>query len=517
MKSYFLKRQIIIFLFFLILSNNCNSKEKVLKKENKIREPVAAGKFYPDKPEELRQMVEYLFSKAERKKFDNVRAFIVPHAGYIFSGIVAASGYNQINTNKNYNNIFLIGSSHYAAFNGASIYNSGDYKTPFGLVKVNIELADELIKKYDFIFFKEEAELYEHSLEVQLPFLQYIFKKEIRIVPIIIGTDDLNILKKLSSALKEYFTEDNLFIISTDFSHYPDYNNAVEVDKNIGLAIQKKNINFLLSENNKYMNKGIPKLACCICGLSSVITLLNMIEVEEEYKIEHIQYMNSGDVSGDKSRVVGYHSFVVLSNKKEEAKIMSKEKEFVLTEKDKKDLLKVARETIVEYIKNNKIPEFKEKEFSENLLKECGAFVTLHKHGNLRGCIGRFMADEPLYKVVQEMAIASSTQDYRFSKVSVSELSEIDIEISVLSPLKKVKSIDEIELGKHGIYIVKGFRSGTFLPQVAKETGWSKEEFLGHCARDKAGIGWDGWKDADIYIYTADVFSEIELGLFPKK
>jgi hypothetical protein len=138
----------------------------------------------------------------------------------------------------------------------------------------------------------------------------------------------------------------------------------------------------------------------------------------------------------------------------------------------------------------------------------CGAFVTLKKYGNLRGCIGRFDASEPLYQVVQEMAIASSTQDYRFSPVELKEIPELEIEISVLTPMRHISSIDEIELGKHGIYIKKGNRSGTFLPQVATETGWTKEEFLGHCAQDKAGIGWNEWKDAEVYVYEALVFGE---------
>jgi len=126
----------------------------------------------------------------------------------------------------------------------------------------------------------------------------------------------------------------------------------------------------------------------------------------------------------------------------------------------------------------------------------------------LRGCIGRFNPELPLFKVVQNMAVAAGTQDYRFPKVQPDELADIEFEISVLSPMKKIESIDEIELGRHGIYIKKGSSSGTFLPQVARHTGWTLEEFLGHCARDKARIGWEGWKDAEIFIYEAFVFSE---------
>ena len=184
------------------------------------------------------------------------------------------------------------------------------------------------------------------------------------------------------------------------------------------------------------------------------------------------------------------------------------EKEYSLTEEEKKQLLKLARDTITTYVNSNQKLKLNKGDFSENLSEECGAFVTLHKHGDLRGCIGRFMPEQPLYEVVRDMAIATATQDYRFSPVTSSELDELDIEISVLTPLKKIEDVSEIELGKHGIYIIKGPYSGTFLPQVATETGWNLEEFLGHCASGKAGIGWNGWKEADIYTYEAIIFSE---------
>ena len=184
---------------------------------------------------------------------------------------------------------------------------------------------------------------------------------------------------------------------------------------------------------------------------------------------------------------------------------------FQLNTEEKKTLLKIARKSLEEYIRNEQIPEFDEEQMSETLKKTTGAFVTLQKEGELRGCIGRFDADKPLYKIVGQMAIASGTQDARFSPINEDELDDITIEISVLTPMEKIASIEEIELGNHGIYIQKGGMSGTLLPQVAEKFDWSKEEFLGHCARDKAGIGWDGWKDANVYKYSAIVFSEEEL------
>jgi AmmeMemoRadiSam system protein A len=240
-----------------------------------------------------------------------------------------------------------------------------------------------------------------------------------------------------------------------------------------------------------------------MCGWSSVLMLLYMTENNPGFDMSLIQYKNSGDTEyGDKSRVVGYNAIAITLNEKKDRS------HFNIDEKDKKDLLFIVRRTIEQYITKRVISEIDSSLLSENLKTKCGAFVTLHENNELRGCIGRFAPDEPLYKVVQQMAIASSTEDYRFSPVTPDEINKLHIEISVLTPMRKIKSIDEIELGRHGIYIKKGLRSGTFLPQVAKETGWSKEDFLGHCAQDKAGIGWDGWKDADLYVYEAYVFSE---------
>jgi AmmeMemoRadiSam system protein A len=171
-------------------------------------------------------------------------------------------------------------------------------------------------------------------------------------------------------------------------------------------------------------------------------------------------------------------------------------------------LLKLARETIVQYVTKGTTPEVDATKLSSTLNTPCGAFVTLNKNHVLRGCIGRFEPNMPLWTVVKLMAVASATQDYRFEKVEPKELSQIKIEISVLTPLKRIKSIDEFILGKHGIYIKDGNAHGTFLPQVADKSGWTKEEFLGHCAQDKAGIGWDGWKTAELYTYEALVFGE---------
>jgi hypothetical protein len=387
---------------------------------------------------------------------------------------------------------------------GASIYNLGSYITPLGKVNVNIELANKLIKENPVFAFNPDADKNEHSLEVQVPFLQYWMKSEINLVPIVLGTQSVQSCKKIAEALKPWFNENNLFIISTDFSHYPKYQDAQSVDKATCDAVLSGSADKLLKILQDNENKNIPNLATSMCGWTSVITLLNMTGVNPDYQFVPIQYMNSGDSKyADKSQVVGYWSIAVVQK--------GTRSEFSISAEDKKELLRIARVTIDKKIGENKIPEFITKGYSKTMLTPCGAFVTLKKNGDLRGCIGRFTSEEPLYIVIREMAIASATQDTRFDPVTESEIPKLEIEISVLSPMKKINSPDEIIMGKHGIYIKKGWASGTFLPQVATETGWTKEEFLGHCARDKAGIGWDGWKDAEIYIYTAEVFSEKEV------
>ena len=234
--------------------------------------------------------------------------------------------------------------------------------------------------------------------------------------------------------------------------------------------------------------------------------MLYITENMKDVSIVPIAYKNSSEAAKDSSSAVGYWAMAFSS--KEKLIKEFPENEFLLSEKDKSNLLKIARNTLDSYIKDGKTPKIDTSDFSTTIKQNSGAFVTLKISGELRGCIGMFMPNKPLYLIVRDMAISSSTQDTRFKPVKPDELKKIEIEISVLSPFKKITSSDEITLGKHGIYMIKNGASGTFLPQVATETGWNKDEFLGHCARDKAGIGWDGWKTAELYTYTAVVFGE---------
>ncbi len=217
-------------------------------------------------------------------------------------------------------------------------------------------------------------------------------------------------------------------------------------------------------------------------------------------------YRNSGhSPHGDREKVVGYQAMAVYGNPESH-------QDFDLPESDKRKLLELARSTIVSYLNHRNLPQVPEESLSSDLTRKAGAFVTLRKDGELRGCIGNFSSQSSLYQTVKEMAISAATRDTRFSPVTLREMEKINIEISVLSPMKRIASASEFRLGKDGIYIRKENRAGTFLPQVAEETGWTKEEFLGHCSRDKAGLEWDSWKERDVELYTyqALIFSEEE-------
>ena len=502
----------LLFLLFISASLVCNGQ---IKKETSIRPMAVAGSFYPADVKQLRTQLENFFQTVgTQKTLNNIAAIIVPHAGYVFSGEVAASAYAKLDPNHTYSRIFILGTCHHQYLNGASVYNRGDYQTPLGIVQVDTELADHLINECKFFSFNPGAHNREHSIEVQLPFLQYHLKKPFKIVPIVIGSQSEATCKKMAEVLKPYFTSDNLFVISSDFSHYPTYSGALEADKRTGDALSKNSPDQFVKAIRKNTSENIEGLVTSCCGWSAVLTFLDITSESPEINVQHVKYINSGDTPyGDKNQVVGYHSFVFY---REKTTATTKPTNFSLSKQDKVKLLSLARHSIENHLQNKELPKVDTTTLSVALKTPCGAFVTLNKNKKLRGCIGHFGATDPLYKVVEQMAVAAAFQDYRFQPVLKQEMAQIEVEISVLTPLKKIDNIDEFELGKQGIYMVKGNRSGTFLPQVAGETRWNKTEFLGHCAQDKAGIGWNGWKDADLYTYEALIFNEKELNLTTK-
>jgi len=476
------------------------------------RRPIAAGRFYSAGKDALMKDISKLFEECKKsdEKLD-VRAIVSPHAGYVFSGKIAASAFSSVDRGKIIKNIFIIGSSHVMAFDGASVYNTGDYITPLGTATVNIEIAEKLKKENKVFDFPTTSHIQEHSIEVQIPFIQYYFTGNPTIIPVIIGTTNDNTIKKIADALKPWFTEDNLFVISSDFSHYPSYKDAISADNATATGLASGNTQTFLKSLSYNSSKNIDGLATSMCGWTSGLTLLYLSESDNSLKYKLLDYCNSGDSEyGDKDRVVGYYAIALFeSDNKNSSKLKDKES-FHISETEKNRLFEIARTSISSRLNNNKYIAPDPDKMPDLLKMNYGAFVTIKIDGILRGCIGRFISSDPLYEVVKASALSSAFEDPRFTPLTREEYEKITIEITVLGPLQKISTPNEIVLGKHGIYIKKDFRSGTMLPQVAIEQGWNTEQFLGYTSRDKAGIGWDGWKTAELFVYEGFVLEEKE-------
>ena len=469
-----------------------------------IRPTAVAGQFYPANAEQLTHDVNSYYNHAtDRHLKGTVRAIIVPHAGYVFSGAVAAEAYRQIPPAQHYDHIFLLGPSHHTWVDGASVpmlWQS--YATPLGAVPVDTALCKQLISSNSYFTSKVEAHEKEHCLEVQLPFLQLRLQHMPPIVPIVIGTERFAVLQKIAGALKPYFNDRNLFVISSDFSHYPKYDDAERVDSTTGQAIESGSVNQFVHALQTNAEAGVANLATSACGQCAIAVLLLMSQGDTTLTMHHLCYRNSGDSPyGGKEQVVGYHAFVQTAEAQSAGTTRDAATGFSLTDDDKQLLHRIAWTSI----KGGDVKALVA-HAGKALSSKCGAFVTLTEGGRLRGCIGHFGSDVPLWQTVAAMARDAAFHDPRFKPVTRDEWDSLQLEISVITPLKRIHNISEFQYGKQGIFIKKGWHTGTFLPQVAHEVNWTKEEFLSHCAQDKAGIGWDGWRTAELYTYEAIVF-----------
>ncbi len=469
-----------------------------------IKQPNVAGAFYPDNPEQLSQMIDGFLEAAQPEPVSgDIFALISPHAGYGFSGQAAAFGYKLVK-NKPYKTIVVIGPSHQYAFSGVSVYPEGKFHTPLGDLEIDKEFTKELLAKDKEILFEPAAFAKEHSVEVQLPFLQKGLTN-FKIVPIVMGDCPLSVCQKLASLLKEAIgiRKDVLVVASSDMYHGYDYKDSEAVD-NLTLS-------YLKNMDAEGLYYGLREGRLQLCGGFGVVATLILSKELGHNQLKVLNYTNSAIVTAKKTKgiwTVGYSSCVI---DQEEACLPAGRESAMLNKEQRKKLLEIARKSIETYLKTGKKLEVNETDPA--LLKEMGAFVTLNEHGELRGCIGNLKGTEPLYLTIRDMAVEAAVGDPRFAPVRLAELENIEIEISALSPLERIDSAEKIQLGKHGVIVKRGLNSGVFLPQVATETGWSKEEFMSNLCAHKAGLEPDAWKDksTEIYIFTAEVFSEKEI------
>lgn len=466
-----------------------------------IQAPNAAGTFYPDEPAGLYRMVDSLINSADPQPIEGkIFALISPHAGYGYSGGVAACGYKLIK-DKPYKTVVIIGPGHRYGFSGISVYPEGAMRTPLGDVAIDSKFAEQLLNKDKNISFIPKAFSGEHSIEVQLPFLQRVLT-EFKIVPIITGDCTLSDCQKLADLLKEAIgsRRDTLIIASTDMYHGYDYEEAEAVDR--------LTLSYIKNMDAEGLYYGLREGKLQLCGGFGVVSTLILAKSLGHNTTEILKHTNSAQVTANMTKgiwTVGYSSCAIDSEK---ACQTAGGEDNMLNKNQRKKLLELARSSIETYLKTGKKIEISVTD--PVLTKVMGAFVTLEKAGQLRGCIGSIIAREPLYLTIRDMAVEAAVDDPRFTPLGLPELAEVEIEISVLSPLERVSSADKIQLGTHGVLVKRGFNSGVFLPQVATQTGWSKEEFLSNLCAHKAGLSADAWKDktTEIYVFTAEVFSE---------
>lgn len=469
------------FYVILILATSLISSCK-LNEEKVIREPLFAGSFYPDDPTVLNETVSTFLDRAPYLRIDNIKAVVVPHAGYIYSGQVAAQSFKQLDSN--YKKVFIIANNHNseAIFNGISIPNATHYKTPLGEVKLS-KIKNELLENELFVSVPKAHTM--QMIEVEIPFLQKILK-DFEIIPIILGRLSDSDISMIADILANY-SNNTLFVFSIDLSHYYTYDEALQLDSYC--------INSMLQQDYEAVKR------CTTDGNNIFLILLKLAE-KYGWNIRLLDYKNSGDTAGTKDRVVGYASMIATDD------MLSKEEQAVL--------MKLARDTIEQYVKTGtKLePDMDIIQKYPKLMKEKAAFVSLDKLGRLRGSIGSLLPHESLYLSIRNHAINTVSTDIRFKPVEPEELDSILITISVLELpyLIQVNNYTDylrvLRPFKDGVIIVKNGNQATYLPQVWKQIP-DKEDFLSNLCL-KATLEADCWKDPEtqVYRFRAQVFYE---------
>jgi AmmeMemoRadiSam system protein B/AmmeMemoRadiSam system protein A len=468
-----------------------------------VRPAAVAGTFYPADRSELEKTVDGLLAGAQVAPVQGqLWAIISPHAGYPYSGAVAAQAYALVKGQR-YRRVVVISPSHYESFGFASIYDGDAYATPLGQVAVDKSFAAKLagaspLLKLSSRGHTSSGDRPEHALEVQLPFLQRALG-DFQLVPIVMGEQSYEVSRALGVALAKFISvPDTLIVASSDLSHFHKYEEATALDRKPLRAVQAWDY-FSLSRN---LAAGVWEA----CGGGPIVAAMIAAERLGATEAALLKYANTGDVTGDHSRVVGYAAAALIQPTAHGSAIIA---DYSLNKRDQAELLKIVRQSVETAVRQHTLLEPVASPKSDFLLDERGAFVTLTKRGEVRGCIGYVSALKPLYMTVRDVAVFAAMRDPRFPPVAPAELGALKYEISVLSPLRRVTDSKQIQIGRHGLLVKKGNREGVLLPQVPVEQGWNRQTFLEQVCL-KAGLPPNAWKDedTDLFMFTALVFGE---------
>jgi MEMO1 family protein len=467
------------------------------------RQPAVAGQFYPGDAKTLTAIVDSMLADAEVPAISGALVGIqVPHAGYPFSGPTAARAFKLL-AGMDSVTMVMLGTSHHVMLDKAAVYGSGAWRTPLGEVEIDAALAREIIAQDKFLADMPQAHAREHSIEVEVPFLQRVLG-DFKIVPIMLLQPTFEQCERVGKAIARAAKGKKVILLaSSDLYHGESYAEANRIDSTA--------VGLMAKFDPQAFHDAYERNEAQACGGNGITVLMVAARELGADTAVVLAQTNSNDVTGEKGGyVVGYSAVAFVASGKG-SRDQGIEGSSDLNDREQKSLLGIARNTLEKYIRTGKLPEAKP--VTPKLSEKRGAFVTLHERGELRGCIGYIEAVKPLYQAVSDMAIAASTEDPRFPPVEPRELDSIDIEITVLSPLRPLPSPDSVVVGKHGLVIRKGFRSGLLLPQVPVEQGWGREQFLCNTCL-KAGLPPNAYKDRDaqLFCFTGQVFGEKELG-----
>jgi AmmeMemoRadiSam system protein B/AmmeMemoRadiSam system protein A len=474
--------------------------------ETQVLKSELAGMWYPDDPEELAREIDVYLDAVDTVPTDHVMALLLPHAGYRYSGMVAAHGVRQI-AGRSFSRVVIMGPSHRVALMDAvSIPDVSAIETPLGRIGIDRDLVERLWED-DRFESHLQAHTHEHSVQIELPFLQRALG-DFKLVPIVCGQLGEAAAQRIAATLLNHIDEETLIVVSSDFTHYGRAFDYVPFRDDIQENLQKLDLGAFREIEHKNLSgflDYVHNTGATICGRSPIAILLAMLPADA--RVQLLKYDTSGNLTGDWSHCVSYVSAAVSGRWKSSCNDGRHcEPVLELSASDQVGLLSLARHSITRRIRSD-VPELN-LEITPPMQDIMGAFVTLHKHGQLRGCIGEIFPRRELYEAVAEQAVNAAFHDPRFPRLSGSELDEIDIEISALTAPHQVNSYADIEIGRHGIVLYKGSRSAVFLPQVASEQGWGLEETLTHLAM-KAGLASDAWQSGcEFHVFEAIVFGE---------
>ncbi len=477
-----------------------------------VREPAVAGQFYPREPERLRAAVRLYLECALPARSARPLALVVPHAGLPFSGQIAADGFRQAMAERP-DVVVVLGTHHTVPdFAGVALHPGSGFRTPLGIVAIDTRVARELLEADRAFRLDSGPHAREHSVEVELPFIQTAFPGA-RIVPAVVGTEDPALCARAGEALARVLRGRRALVVaSSDLSHFPAYEDAVASDRAVLAAIASLDGGRLARAVAGQMAAGRRGLETCACGEGAVLVAMAAAKALGATHGIVVSAANSGDTSiGDRSRVVGYGAVMLVAGAgaPDTAALTPAATPGAAAGLDDSTgarLLAFARATLSGYFAGEALPLPRGLPPAARRLQ--GAFVTLRERGELRGCIGHMAEDLPLGQVVGMMALAAAFSDTRFPPLEARELPQVSIEISALTPLRRVRGPEAVVVGRDGVEIRKGGRIGVFLPEVAVEQGWNREALMRNLCL-KGGLPPDAWKEgAELYTFRSVHFGE---------